>query len=141
MTTSHEALVFRTAIKNNIAGSIRFFGEWFGQPWDNIHSPIRLRAKNEIFIVDFDQGEILTLWAPDGATLDVTGLYIEKAHRLRWEWSYDLSDHGREPYVLEYSHDDSGMRVVDTYESRTARYLDSKARAFELVTTPPFDLA
>jgi hypothetical protein len=64
-------------------GSLRFWGEWFGRPYDNCHTLVSCRAEEDVLRLSFDQGETLSTWSPTGLTLDKS---TSDADRVRWEW-------------------------------------------------------
>jgi hypothetical protein len=43
-------------------GSLRFWGEWFGKPYDNQHTLTNCRAKHEILRLFFDDSETISVW-------------------------------------------------------------------------------
>jgi len=69
-------------------GTLRFWGEWFGRPHDNIHTLISCRAEKNLLQLEFDQGESLFVWSPDGLTISEQRFRISDAARVRWEWFY-----------------------------------------------------
>jgi hypothetical protein len=81
-------------------GSLRVFGDWFGRPMDNIHTAVTVRSQGDVLVIEFDEGETLTV---DGATAIVFDpkarehrLTVERAERVRWMWYF----YGR-PRLLE----------------------------------------
>ena len=81
-------------------GALRIWGEWFGRPYDNIHTIIAAVARGDTLILSFDQGETLTIENPGKAAFDQNTCQIGVASRVRWEWFY----YGRErlPENLQY---------------------------------------
>ncbi|WP_158928068.1 hypothetical protein [Acidisphaera sp. S103] len=81
-------------------GTLRIWGEWFGRPYDNIHTIIAAVARGDTLILSFDQGETLTIESPGKATFDQYTFRINVASRVHWEWFY----YGRErlPENLQY---------------------------------------
>lgn len=77
------------------SGSLRFWGEWFGRPYDNYHNINNLLLfKDENFQVleiQFGQDEVLSIWNPKGIIIDDKNFIIEDAEKLRWEW-YSYGD-------------------------------------------------
>ena len=67
-------------------GTLRFWGEWFGRPYDNIHEVIASNAEHDVLRILFNEGEVLYLWSPHRATVDDRTFKIQDASRLRWEW-------------------------------------------------------
>ncbi len=105
-------------------GTLRFFGEWFGdRPYDNQHTLTEVRHDDQAIVLTFDDGETLTIWDPAGVSVADDGLHIAEASRIKWEWFY----YGRprtpeNRYSIEYRVDaDGAITVTDTadwYEPR-----------------------
>jgi hypothetical protein len=76
------------AIPKIPSGSLRFWGEWFGRPYDNRHTLISCRCEQNVLRLCFDQGETLSVWAPDRLNIDRSTFRISDADRVRWEWFY-----------------------------------------------------
>lgn len=68
------------------SGSLRFFGEWFGRPYDNAHQVVSAQAEHDILTIKFDEGETLTVWSPSGSKVSETEFEITYAGRVRWDW-------------------------------------------------------
>jgi hypothetical protein len=67
-------------------GTLRFWGEWFGRPYDNNHKIIGCDARGDLLHIRFDEGESLHLWSPQQSELDHRTFRIQNAARVRWEW-------------------------------------------------------
>lgn len=68
-------------------GCIRFWGEWFGRPYDNIHIIVRSHCTmDNVLVVEFDGQETLTVYAPEKFKIDADTFIIESAERVVWEW-------------------------------------------------------
>lgn len=70
------------------AGTLRFWGQWFGRPMDNFHQIVRCEADGDTLRLWFDEGEVLTVDAPVGFEASGTTFWIKDAKRVRWEWFY-----------------------------------------------------
>lgn len=68
------------------SGTLRFFGEWFGRPYDNVHQIVTASATADKLIVRFDEDEMLSIWNPINALISDTQFEIVEASRVRWEW-------------------------------------------------------
>jgi hypothetical protein len=73
------------AIPKVPSGSLRFWGEWLGRPYDSWHTLISCRSEQNVLRLCFDQGETLSVWAPDGLTIDRSTFRISDSYRVRWE--------------------------------------------------------
>jgi hypothetical protein len=78
------------------AGTLRFWGEWFGRPGDNYHTVVSCRAEGTSLVLDFDGAEILVVRDPDGVQFGADVFLVASASFIRWEWF----DYGR-PHTLE----------------------------------------
>lgn len=69
------------------SGSLRFWGQWFGRPMDNLHTVTGASADGESLEVRFDNGETLRVVRPTGWVIAERAFRIDNAARLRWEWN------------------------------------------------------
>jgi hypothetical protein len=67
-------------------GTLRFWGVWFGRPYDNLHSLVGCESEQGVLRMRFNEDEILTVWVPSGLVLDESTFQIRDAERVRWEW-------------------------------------------------------
>jgi hypothetical protein len=73
------------------SGTLRFWGVWFGRPYDNIHRIVSCSAYDDVLTLLFNEAETLTVRAPRRATVDAQVFRIRSADEVRWEWySYGL---------------------------------------------------
>ena len=78
------------ALPNIKRGTLRFWGVWFGRPYDNLHRVVAVEAEGEVLRLRFHQDEQLTVWHPNGFQLDSSAFEIKNADRVLWEWfGYD----------------------------------------------------
>lgn len=68
------------------SGTLCFFGEWFGRPYDNWHEIATASAAGDELIIRFNQDETLTIWNPANAKISEEYFDIVSASRVRWEW-------------------------------------------------------
>jgi hypothetical protein len=78
----------RSALPTLKSGTLRFWGQWFGRPFDNLHSVVGCNAQGELLQVFFNEGETLSVWAPRGAAVGENVFRVGDAERVRWEWFY-----------------------------------------------------
>ena len=74
------------ALPNVKRGTLRFWGNWFGRPYDNIHTLLTCEADQNVLRMSFNEGESLSVWAPSELTLDDSTFQISDAERVLWEW-------------------------------------------------------
>ena len=82
------AAALRQALPNVKSGTLRFWGSWFGRPYDDSHRIVSCELQGEELRVHFNDGEVLRVWAPRRATIDENNFRILEASRVRWEWFY-----------------------------------------------------
>jgi hypothetical protein len=95
------------------AGSLRFWGDWFGKPHDNWHKIVRCSADGNALRIEFNDGEKLIVVEPEGLELSASTFAIRNAAAVRWEWFY----YGR-PQTAEslyfYEYKRSGAKIDAT---------------------------
>lgn len=67
-------------------GSLRFFGEWFGRPYDNFHSPESAEFSENVLVILFDGGEKCVVYDPLGIVNEPNDFHVESASKIVWEW-------------------------------------------------------
>jgi len=67
-------------------GTLRFWGNWFGRPYDNVHTLLTCAADQNVLRMSFSEGESLSVWAPGELKLDDSTFQISDAERVLWEW-------------------------------------------------------
>ena len=101
------------------SGTLRFFGDWFGRPYDNIHYIISITANNNMLKIVFNEDEILYVHDPSKITINKNELCIKSATKVRWEWySYGKEKIDNNKYFVEYintNRDIIGNTNVDWY--------------------------
>jgi hypothetical protein len=70
------------------AGTLRFFGQWFGRPYDNYHLIESAKAKDGCLILTFDEKETLSVWNPSSFRISAEEFQIDAASRVLWQWFY-----------------------------------------------------
>lgn len=96
----------RASVPHIMSGSLEFFGRIFGGRIDNYHSIIDACRGDEPdeFVVTFDLGERLRVWAATGIRADAGGFEIPDAARVRWEWlSYGQPDRPENHWFIDHA--------------------------------------
>jgi len=110
----------RQELPNVKAGTLRFWGEWFGKPYDNQHQLARCEVESNLLRLFFDGDEILSVWAPSGLKVSQSTFWISTADRVRWEWFYyGRSKNASNLYFLDFVRSYTGISAttnVDWYE-------------------------
>jgi hypothetical protein len=72
------------------AGTLRFYGTWFGKPLDNYHKIVKLNyiELEDCLVFEFDRGEILSIWNAKKISTENNHFSIVDASWVRWTW-YD----------------------------------------------------
>jgi hypothetical protein len=68
------------------SGTLRFWGVWFGRPYDNYHNIVRVEAEDDCLIIHFDNEETLRVWHPAQCQIDPKQFIIRSASRVLWQW-------------------------------------------------------
>ena len=106
-----------TTIKS---GSLRFWGHWFGRPYDNSHRVVGCTAIDEVLKLFFDQDETLRVWNPGSITISRETLRIEAATRVRWEWySYGRPKTSENSYFEDFARLGDGISCDTNMDSYT----------------------
>ena len=135
MTAETVAADITAALPHVHRGTLRIFRDWFGRPYDNVHTPVRAEADGEILRVTFDEQETLSVWNPEDAVVGEDIFRIGRASRVRWEWFY----YGRPKvpenvYELDYVLENESISVSDTSDWYEPEHNpDPAAPAVELV--------
>lgn len=69
-------------------GSMCFYGEWFGRPYDNFHRVKRASIINDTLTIQFEGGEILTAASPGNIKNTEKEFIIVDAESIEWTWFY-----------------------------------------------------
>lgn len=70
------------------SGSLCFWGNWFGRPFDNIHRIVGVDALDGTIAIFFDHGESLIIESPRNWSLADGCLSVAEADRIRFQWFY-----------------------------------------------------
>jgi hypothetical protein len=87
-TPTQLAAKISSTLPNVKSGSLRFWGHWFGRPYDNCHKVVSCDATDDCLRFRFDEGEVLAVWNPVDVEIDATRFRICGATALRWTWYY-----------------------------------------------------
>ncbi len=123
-------------LKITHGGTPRLFGEFYGKPLDDYKRVIRTRyfAGDDALLLEFEMGEVLTVYAPRGVESSDTVFRIRDASRLIWEIPGKVPGAESEPpvpasdatpaAVTEYCR--AGEAGVTVADERGTRTLDPK---------------
>ena len=68
------------------SGSLCFYGEWFGRPYDNCHFITSYTYEDYKLIIHFNEGEVLTIFDPKGIINREDCFIVESAFEVIWQW-------------------------------------------------------
>lgn len=67
-------------------GSLCFYGDWFGRPYDNCHVIRTCSYFDNVLEIVFDEWERLIVIEPMGIVNTETEFYISDAKKVKWSW-------------------------------------------------------
>ena len=101
MTEAEQvAQVIQKSLPRLKSGTLRFWGQWFGRPSDNIHRVVDSASNGDVLRVYFDAGEVLTVINPADTLVSEDRFRIGDAKQVRFEW-YEYG-HKKVPENLRY---------------------------------------
>lgn len=105
-------------LKIEKSGTLRFWGDWFGRPHDNVHTVVWHELSENRCILRFDGGEVCTVIDPVGILSTPAEFHIADAAEIRWEWHlYGEPQTERSRQAIRYRRTDGGV-VVKTGPSQ-----------------------
>jgi len=100
-------------LPNIKSGTLRFFGVWFGRPYDNLHHIVSASANANVLKLIFNEGEILEISEPTSCTFSSSHFEIQNSRKVVWKWySYGLPKTDKNLYY--YNFDVEGDKVQMT---------------------------
>ena len=121
------------AIGSLRAGSLSFWGDWFGRPNDNIHRIVGADSVGGAVIIYFDHAESLIVDGPQRWSLDGGQLVIREADRVRFQWFYYGQTPGPDSLrFCEYQWVDGEPSFTTDFQPATPHQFDVSAPAVEL---------
>jgi hypothetical protein len=113
-------------------GAFKFWGVWFGRPFDNVHTIVRAESHIDTLRFSFAAGEDLLLCNPAGIRIDAEKFIVLKASRIRWTWYPSVARDT--PNSMEYLFDGRGVtRNTEVRWCRESRSPDVNAPAIEML--------
>ncbi len=83
---SEIAAHIQTLLPQLPSGTLRFWGVWFGRPYDNYHTIVCVEADGDCLVVHFNEEETLRVWQPAEWQIDSKQFIIRSASRVLWQW-------------------------------------------------------
>lgn len=113
-------------------GTLRFFGDWFGRPYDNFHIPVSAELSENALMICFNNNEKCVVYEPLGITNEPDDFHVERASKVVWEWYY----YGKEQTTLcrlEYTFVGGAVSVIYNGVRRADKgSVDANSYALEL---------
>lgn len=83
-----EIEIIGTNVKVHKSGTLRFFGEWFGRPYDNYHqvTSAHHNLEEDILTIRFKGGETCIINNPRGIVSTHRVFCVEKASAITFSW-------------------------------------------------------
>jgi hypothetical protein len=69
-------------------GTPRFWGVWFGRPYDSDYRTISSEHNQGVLRLHFQGDERLTIWHPENLKVNESTFQICRGERVMWEWFY-----------------------------------------------------
>lgn len=84
-------------------GTLRFWGDWFGRPYDNFHTVIKSELSKDKCVLYFDGGEICIVTHPIEIVSTANEFHIKYAHQIQWNWNlYGALESDQNKRMLTY---------------------------------------
>lgn len=96
------------------SGSICFYGEWFGRPYDNYHKIKGYSYTGDTLEIVFDQWEQLIVIEPSGIINTEKEFRISSAKQVKWSW-YPYGSTQRDMNKISYSIVDGQLYKISKY--------------------------
>lgn len=116
-------------------GTLRFWGEWFGRPYDNLHKVRTAQfdtTTHELFIY-FDY-EVLQIKQPHGICNTEREFYVHDAKEILWQWhSYGEPTSKDKQNIIIYKKNADGT-FSKSYKGTKKPFLPTESKAVELLS-------
>ena len=115
-------------------GTLRFFGDWFGRPYDNFHIPVSAELSENVLTILFNNGGKCVVYDPVGTVNEPNDFHVGRASKIVWEWYYYGKAQTPENLCrLEYTFADGSVSVVNNGVCKAVnRSVDADSYALEM---------
>lgn len=137
-TTNQMCIAIRGENMNiQKSGTLRFWGDWFGRPYDNYHTVIAAYKTENLLVLHFDQGEKCTIYEPKAIVNEKEQFHIAQATKIIWEW-YAYGKPHTSQYLCKrcYTRENTGTIFIEYFgilERKTKQIDPQKHYALELL--------
>ncbi len=98
-------------------GTLRFWGDWFGRPYDNFHRPVSAELDGGVLTIRFDGGEKCVVFSPSGIVNEPDIFRVERAEKIIWKWyKYGVKQTSETLCKREYTRERDTVSVKRTGE-------------------------
>lgn len=87
------------SLEEKPGGALRFFGEWFGRPYDNYHQILQCFFKDRILDIKFETGEAIKIWNPSNIIFNNRELVIKYSTCVEF-LRYDYGKRQTKEYLI-----------------------------------------
>lgn len=119
-------------------GALCFWGDWFGRPMDNVHTPVSasFNEVEKLLVVQFDCGETCEIIGAKGIINVRNNFYVETAERIGWSWyGYGREQTPENLFRREYVFEDGTVTCTEYHQERITgrkRFSSQGEKAFTI---------
>jgi hypothetical protein len=118
-------------------GTLRFWGNWFGRPYDVRHAMTSCDVSGEVLQLGFDHEERLSVWSPRDLKLDEVTFQSGDAERVIWEWNYGRPKPRKDLHFKDFTKAEGSIVVSTNIDWFTPDMTaDSRLPAVEILRIP-----
>lgn len=115
-------------------GTLRFYGKWFGRPYDNYHKVLECSFHNGILNFKFDTGEQLIMWNPNKIEFNDKALIINQSSCVEFlRYSYGNSQAEENLIIDRYSNAEISNTSIKSRKVYN-KFIDQSYPAVELLS-------
>lgn len=114
-------------------GSLCFWGDWFGRPYDNLHIIKEVYYRDKVLFITFENDEELEIHNPKDIINEIGHFKICDADIIYWTWyPYGVEKHTESQHKLIYQRLDNG-KVKKESEGRSKIFIPTENMAVQLL--------
>ena len=68
-------------------GTMCFYGEWFGRPYDNYHKIVNAAFENDCLTIYFKNSEVLSIYNPTEIINEEHCFEVKQATKVVWQYT------------------------------------------------------
>jgi len=102
-------------LKEKPGGTLRFYGEWLGRPYDNYHKILECNFNEGILIIKFYDGELIKIWNPNNIVFNDNELIINESTSVEFiRYYYGKPKTDVNSIINRYSNGEFPKQSVET---------------------------